>query len=71
MSENAKISWKQMGVVMAMMVAIGSVMAAHISGVDSAVSRSKVYTDTKVDPLYNRLDRIETKQDRMIEMLGR
>lgn len=52
---------------------IAAVITAHFTGIASATSLANIYTDKKVDEvksdMNDRLDRLETKQDRMLEIL--
>lgn len=50
--------WKTVGVILSMLIAVGSAVAAHFTGIQDA----KQYTDQEVKPIEHRLRGIEARQ---------
>jgi len=59
MSQGRDNSWQKVGVVIAALVAIGSVVATHFNGIATA----KNYTDVK-------MEKLETKVDKSFDSLA-
>lgn len=64
-----KFNWSALATIIATIVAIGSVVAAHYDGINSAVSQADDYTDKQVSFLRTDMKELLEDQKEVLQLL--